>query len=100
MSFAGQTREATASDSGRWQVTLDTSDCGDGPFELLVQLPEGTAVIRSRDVLMGEVWLCSGQSNMEFRLVKEAGAEREIPAAAYPRLRQCRVRNAMSPGAL
>lgn len=60
---------------GRWQVFLDLSSCGEGPFELKIN-----DLVR-RDILVGEVWFCSGQSNMQFQMNKELGLERETAAS-------------------
>jgi len=65
VSIAGQKGNAIAGADGKWRVNLDLSKVGEGPFELLIQ---GKNAITVKDVLVGEVWLCSGQSNMEFKL--------------------------------
>lgn len=74
---AGQVRETVAGSDGHWEVALDPLEAG-GPHTLSVATPSRTLTFR--DVLAGEVWLCSGQSNMEFRLAQSAAAERD-PAA-------------------
>src|ERR1044071_5275007 len=61
VSFRGQTLEAVTR-GGRWSVTLRPLDPG-GPFTLKIS---GTNTIELKDVLVGDVWVCSGQSNMEF----------------------------------
>ncbi|RZK61599.1 MAG: sialate O-acetylesterase, partial [Hymenobacter sp.] len=61
VSFRGQAARATTGPDGRWQVQLPAQQAG-GPYELTVQ---GSNLLTVRDVLVGEVWLCSGQSNME-----------------------------------
>jgi sialate O-acetylesterase len=83
--------------SGRWSVRIDTPGAG-GPHELVVG---SEREIRLRDVLVGEVWLCSGQSNMEWKLRPgELGgvmnAAEEIAAATYPKLRHFDVENRAS----
>lgn len=90
--LAGKSASTTADDEGRWKVELPKSDAG-GPFELAVTA--GNAKRSYSDVLIGEVWLCSGQSNMDFTLAKTAkrsfsGAadwEKEVAAADHPQLR-------------
>lgn len=67
------TAETVASAQGKWKVLLDLSNAAQGPQMLAV---EGKTRLEIQDVLVGEVWLCSGQSNMAFRL-KEG---REIQA--------------------
>jgi len=74
------TAEARA---GKWSVTLKPLDPG-GPFELTVS---GKNRIVVQDVFVGEVWVCSGQSNMEFPLARAFGAAADIAAAADPALR-------------
>ncbi|XHR27133.1 MAG: sialate O-acetylesterase [Chthoniobacteraceae bacterium] len=80
--------EIDADAGGRWQVTLDLSKSAEGPFELLV---EGTNRLTITDVAVGEVWLCSGQSNMSFRLGQSQHGEEEIPQSANAKLRHYRV---------
>ena len=62
----GETAAKTVANAeGRWKVSLDLSNAGQGPQVLAV---EGKNRLEVQDVLVGEVWLCSGQSNMAFRL--------------------------------
>lgn len=81
--FHGQTRTTTADELGRWSVFLNPAQPG-GPFELTVK---GRNTIALTDVLVGDVWVASGQSNMEMRVESTANAEAEIAAANYPRMR-------------
>src|SRR5690349_7028745 len=60
---------AVADAQGRWQVWLEPLKAG-GPLELTVK---GDNVVNVKNVLVGEVWLCSGQSNMEWPLVNTVG---------------------------
>jgi sialate O-acetylesterase len=76
-SLTAQTR------AGQWSVVLKPLDAG-GPFELNVT---GQNRIVVKDVFVGEVWVCSGQSNMEFPLARAFEAQAEIAAAADPGLR-------------
>jgi sialate O-acetylesterase len=62
VNFAKQTSNIIADAKGRWQVLLGPFKAG-GPFELTVK---GDNVLTIKNVLIGEVWLCSGQSNMEW----------------------------------
>jgi sialate O-acetylesterase len=78
--WRGQTRVGA---DGRWCVVLPPHPAG-GPYTLTVQ-GENTLVLR--DLLFGEVWLCSGQSNMATVLANAKDADAEIAAAHYPRLR-------------
>ncbi len=74
---------AVADADGRWRVTLPPLVAG-GPFELVVR---GTRTLRVKDVLVGEVWLCAGQSNMSFPLGSTDTSVRDVPAANRPALR-------------
>ena len=65
VAFAGQTATATAGADGAWRVDLPATPAG-GPYDLTVKTP--TAAQTAHDVLAGDVWLCSGQSNMEMKV--------------------------------
>lgn len=80
--FQGQTVSAVTKD-GRWLVKLEPLQPG-GPFTMTIT---GENIIEVRDLLVGEVWLCSGQSNMEFKLKDAANAATAIAAANDPFLR-------------
>jgi sialate O-acetylesterase len=80
---------ATAGPDGKWSVALDLSPLPPGPFQLRIQAAN-TIIIP--DVLVGEVWLASGQSNMEWPLKKTTGASDEIAASSNPRLRHFAVK--------
>jgi sialate O-acetylesterase len=79
--FAGQNKTAAADGAGKWQVKLDPIPASAEPRDLKVN----DAVIT--DVLVGDVWLCSGQSNMGFTVRSAANAEQEIANAQYPEIR-------------
>jgi len=81
--FAGQTVQATADPSGQWRVELKSLPAG-GPFEMVVTGPNQIVV---HDILVGEVWLASGQSNMAFPLSGVVHAADEIASAGHPQLR-------------
>jgi sialate O-acetylesterase len=76
-------REAITGKDGRWKIILPAMKAG-GPFLLTVQ---GKKTILLKDVLIGEVWVLSGQSNMTFALSGAEGAAAEILAANYPEIR-------------
>ncbi len=82
-SFRGETRSTTADELGRWNLYLAAGDAG-GPFQMTVQ---GASTITLHDVLVGDVWVASGQSNMELPLTRASNAEAEIAAAQYPKIR-------------
>ena len=81
--LAGKETDATATADGEWLATLPAMKAG-GPFELTAS---GKNTLKITDVLVGEVWICSGQSNMEFELKHAQNAEREIKDANYPKMR-------------
>lgn len=74
---------ATAGPDGRWQVKLDPGKSG-GTLEMVVT---GKNTITVKNVAVGEVWVCSGQSNMEFRMPRTKDAEKEMAAARFPMIR-------------
>ncbi len=82
--FAGQRREATTGRDGRWLVMLDALPASAQGRELTVR---GANAITIRDVLVGEVWLCSGQSNMAFAVSRATNGAAEVAAAKYPLIR-------------
>lgn len=66
--FAGQTESAETNENGRWRVTLSPMKASDQPQSLSIEAGKQTKTID--DVLVGEVWLCSGQSNMNYPIFK------------------------------
>src|SRR5947209_14508122 len=82
VTFRGKTVSATAR-NGKWMVKLPSQKAG-GPDTLTV---EGKNKIDVRDVVVGEVWICSGQSNMEFPLSRSFESEKDIATSANPNLR-------------
>jgi len=81
----------TGSD-GRWRVRLPPLAAG-GPFTLMVR---GTTTVTVKDVLVGDVWLCAGQSNMTFPLGATDTAAADVAAASHPELRLFTVARASS----
>jgi len=79
----GQKKTATAGADGKWLVKLDPMKAG-GPFELKVSAKNTITV---KDVLVGEVWLASGQSNMRFPLSRVTDAQSEMAKADFPKIR-------------
>jgi sialate O-acetylesterase len=84
--FAGQTVSARADASGRWNTTLAAMTASAEPRSLTVVA--GSYSVTLRDVLVGEVWLCAGQSNMEWPLEQTHDAATEIASADFPLIRQ------------
>jgi len=94
--FAGQKISATADAEGKWRVDLKPMPASTEPRELLVSGNRKSQIenLKCEDVLVGEVWLASGQSNMDFSMSKKvkyfagiADEEKEIAAANYPLIR-------------
>ncbi len=85
--FNAQTKITKADKTGKWIVRLDAETAG-GPYELSVT---GKNNIRVKNVLVGEVWLCSGQSNMEWTVGQSMNAKKEIASAAYPFIRHIKI---------
>lgn len=84
-----RTVETRAAPDGRWEVAIEPPPTG-GPYELTIDGPEQLVL---RDVLVGDVWLCSGQSNMAFALRSAQGGNEEIARADFPRIRLFAVEN-------
>jgi len=94
VTFRGATRSTKAGQLGRWSVYLPPGAAG-GPFQLIVKGAPAAAggdaaparTIALDDVLVGDVWVASGQSNMEFEMRKAATAGEDLPRAANARIR-------------
>ena len=74
-----------ANAEGRWRLTLPPLESGKGPLTMTVKA--GQETIQLTDILVGEVWLCSGQSNMEMTVYQSADSKAEIKAANHPNIR-------------
>src|ERR1700733_9050072 len=94
--FSGQTKSTRADADGRWEIHLKKLKASSAPENLTVSAEETPAIKSSKiftNILVGEVWLASGQSNMEKPIGKQPGqkpvlnAEAELAAANYPDLR-------------
>ncbi|MDQ6608250.1 MAG: hypothetical protein M3Y85_00290 [Bacteroidota bacterium] len=82
-SWSGNTTKTKTGASGKWKLVMQTPSAG-GPFNIKIN---GRNSIELNDVLIGEVWVCSGQSNMVFSLKASEGAKEEIQKADYPGIR-------------
>ena len=85
--FNEQKRTAIADKNGHWKILLDPLKEG-GPYKMTIT---GKNLITIKDILMGEVWICSGQSNMEFQVATVNDAANEIKNSNYPLIRQIKV---------
>ncbi len=96
--IAGQTATATTGSDGRWQAQIQPPAAGTS-CSIRISGPQN---IEFHNVLAGDVWLCGGQSNMEFPLSRARNGEQEIKAADLPRIRLFTVRSqpAYSPAAV
>ena len=78
MTLAGKTATVEYSDMGRWTATLPKMEAG-GPYEAVITA--GRKTIKLRDIYVGEVWLCSGQSNMEMPVSATQNAKEDLAEA-------------------
>jgi len=85
--FNKQVKTTKADKAGEWKVTLDPEPAG-GPFVLTVK---GKDQLTLGNVLVGEVWICSGQSNMEWIVRNVNNAPEEIKNANFPQIRHLKV---------
>jgi sialate O-acetylesterase len=99
VTFRGKTAKAVAGADGRWLATLGPFAASAEGSDLVVTDKE---TVTAHDVLVGEVWLCSGQSNMEFK-VDDGGftyhvnnSRAELAAANYPLIRQIDIERAVA----
>ena len=83
VTLAGKTATGVADAQGKWLASLGALPAG-GPHTMTVTGPQTVEV---RDVLLGDVWLCSGQSNMQMSVDGSMNAKAEIAAALHPRIR-------------
>ena len=84
VSFGDQTLETTVKDDRTWEATLQPMPANTEGRTLTVR---GSNKISLTDILVGEVWICSGQSNMEWRIRQSMNATEETAAANYPLIR-------------
>lgn len=99
VSFRGETRGTETGPTGHWSLYLRPGAAG-GPFQMIVKaIPhegtnagDGDSAITLDDVMVGDVWLASGQSNMEFPLSRANTAAQDLPSAANPAIRLLMIR--------
>jgi len=78
VTFGGQTKTTVANDSGRWEVKLSPMKASETPREMVIK---GQNTIVLKNILVGEVWLCSGQSNMEYAMRKNSKLQNTVRGA-------------------
>ncbi|HUE82630.1 MAG TPA: sialate O-acetylesterase, partial [Pyrinomonadaceae bacterium] len=82
--IAGQMKRTTTDSNGNWRVDLDPLRANATPATMTIN---GRNKIELRDILVGEVWLVSGQSNMQWGLIQSSGGEGAVSAAHHPTIR-------------
>lgn len=95
LSLNGQSTATTTGADGHWKAELLSQPAG-GPYTLTIK--SQNEMITISDILIGEVWLCSGQSNMEWRVRQAGNARTEIAAANFPQIRHFEVPHEMAFG--
>lgn len=98
VSFAGKTGTATAAADRAWKVTLDAMPANSEPQTMTIK--GKTKTVTLENILIGDVWILSGQSNMEFELAKVENGQLEIVSAHYPQLRILTVPQGEGPDAV
>ncbi|WP_113663388.1 sialate O-acetylesterase [Pedobacter nanyangensis] len=93
VSFKFQQKTVKAAINGTWQLFLAKEPAG-GPYQLIIR--GGKEGISIDDVLLGDVWVCSGQSNMEFAVSSSLNAKEEIENASFPLIRHIEIPKAMA----
>jgi sialate O-acetylesterase len=83
ITFNQKTVTTKTSREGKWSVTLPAMNYG-GPYSMVIK---GKNLRTIENILIGEVWVCSGQSNMEFNLSSAINAKAEIESSNYPEIR-------------
>ncbi|OHB62315.1 MAG: hypothetical protein A2Y76_01095 [Planctomycetes bacterium RBG_13_60_9] len=86
VTIAGRTAKVQAEEHGRWQVRLPALEPQDQALEMVVGGSSG-GVLRVKNVVVGEVWLCSGPSNIFWPVKRCDRAKEEIASATYPKIR-------------
>lgn len=94
VSFHGQQVVTKARDSGRWQIELAPISKVGGSHTMRIR---GRNEIKIEDVVVGDVWICSGQSNMQWSVTQAMNAKKEIAAAKFPKIRLFSVPHVATP---
>jgi len=78
--FKQQQKTATADGDGKWRVELNPLPVATQPADMIIKVKD--SIIRLQNILVGEVWLCSGQSNMEYSMRKNSKFEKALRGSA------------------
>jgi sialate O-acetylesterase len=89
VSFKDQSVSTVTKTDGKWRVDVPTGKAG-GPFEMTI---EGKNKITLKNILVGEVWVCSGQSNMQWNVANSNNGQQEVAQANFPEIRLFTVPN-------
>ena len=92
VAFKNQIKTAVADASGNWKVILNEEKFG-GPFEMKIS---GSNQIIIKNILIGDVWLCSGQSNMEWNLARVDGYQTELIEQNFPLIRHLKIERSIN----
>jgi len=88
VTFGEQSHSSLTDPTGKWSITLNPMSANAQPANLVVA---GKNTITLKNVLVGEVWICSGQSNMQWTVQQAGKAQEEIAAAKHPQIRMFNV---------
>lgn len=92
ITFVDQQKQVVADKSGKWTLRLDPETAG-GPYELSIK---GMNEIILTDVMIGDVWICSGQSNMEWTVAQSMNAVEELAKADNPYIRHIKINRSIN----
>ena len=85
--FNNQVKSVKADKNGKWMIRLDAENAG-GPYDMTIK---GKNTVQIKNILVGEVWICSGQSNMEWTVGQSMNAKQEITTANNPFIRHIKI---------
>jgi len=91
LKFAGQSRDAVADKDGRWRLKLEPMKANATAAKMAVVSTNGKQPVELVDILVGDVWLCSGQSNMQMGLPEALNGPQDAAAANEPLIRMLMV---------
>ena len=92
--LGSQSESVKADSGGNWKVSLNVMEASSRPVQMAVKAANTITV---NDILVGEVWLCSGQSNMEWALGSAETGSQEIPQADFPKIRLFKINSRPNP---